>query len=265
MARAQNGATKRAADLVYERIKEEIAAGVYRPGVHLGEATLAERYAVSRTPVRAALARLESDGFIVIAPHTGAVVTKRTLAEVNEVFEVRAILESEAAGLAARRRSDGHVEALARIADAMEEIAGLDRDVGRLSALNKEFHQTILDAAGNPTLRQSAERLMALGFLVHTYTRFTNRDIARSLTDHRNVLAAIESRDPSWANAAMRSHILGASNVLRARLSEDEAGDRAAVQAGARRRRTDRPAARAVRRRDKNPAEDAVTPGRNTR
>jgi len=228
MARTQNGAGKRAADLVYERIKEEIAAGIHRPGMHLGETTLAERYAVSRTPVRAALARLESDGFITTAPHIGAVVTRRSLAEVSDVFEVRAILESEAAGLAALRRSDRHVETLARIAGAMEEIAERGSDIGRLSALNKTFHDTILDAAGNETLRRSAERLMALGFLVHTYTRFSERDLARSLTDHRNILAAVDSRDPSWANAAMRSHILGASTVLRARLAEDETEDEAA-------------------------------------
>jgi DNA-binding GntR family transcriptional regulator len=114
---------------------------------------------------------------------------------------------------------------MAAIADEMEAVVARTLDVARLSALNKDFHETILEAARNRTLRQSAERLMALGFLVHTYTRFTGVDIARSLTDHRNVLAAIASRDPSWANAAMRSHILGASNVLRARLAEDEDGD----------------------------------------
>lgn len=222
MARTQTCTSKRAADLVYERIRDEITGGVHSPGVHLPETALAARHGVSRTPVRAALARLESDGFITIAPHVGAVVIKRSLREVVEVFEVRVILESEGARLAAHHREDHDVEALRTLARAMEEENGSGADIGRLSALNKAFHATILDAAGNPTLKQSAERLMALGFLVHTYTRFAPSDIERSLRDHRTILAAIETGDAPWANAAMRNHILGASNTLRTRVA---AGD----------------------------------------
>ncbi len=215
---------RRAADRVYDAVREEIIRGTHEPGCHLGEAMLAERFKVSRTPVRAALSRLESDGFITIAPHSGAVVATRSVNEVGEIFEVRAILESAAAGLAALRRTEGQVATLRELADAMEAEVARGLDVGRLSALNRDFHTVILAASGNPTLSQSAERLMALGFLTHTYSNFSDEDVHRSLADHRSLIVAIESGDERWAAAAMRSHILGASNTLRTRLARGRRG-----------------------------------------
>lgn len=213
----KGASVKRATDRVYEAVRDEIVRGRYQPGSHLGEALIAAQYGVSRTPVRAALARLHSDGFVTMTPHLGAVVITRSLAEVGEIFEVRAILESAAAGLAASRRSGQQLDTLAGIADAMDREHGEGADVSRLSALNLSFHATILAASGNPILVQSAERLMALGFLTHTYAKFAPPDVARSLADHRNLLAALESRDEAWAAALMRAHVLGASHTLRSR------------------------------------------------
>ncbi|WP_420393219.1 GntR family transcriptional regulator [Acuticoccus sp.] len=219
--KGDRGGARRAADRVYELVREDIVAGLHPPGGRLGEETLADRHAVSRTPVRAALAQLASEGFVVMVPHAGAVVAQRSPREVRDIFEVRALLEGEAAGLAALRRSKDEADALGGIAGAMEAEFAVGFDVSRLSKLNQDFHARILDAAGNPTLKRSSELLMALGFLVHTYANFDGDDVRRSLNDHRNLTAAIASRDAEWARAVMRSHILGASNVLRSRIQQE--------------------------------------------
>ncbi|HEU03121.1 MAG TPA: FCD domain-containing protein, partial [Aurantimonas coralicida] len=75
-------------------------------------------------------------------------------------------------------------------------------------------HHLILDISGNQTLRDTADRLMDIGFLIHTYTKFQPRDLGRSFADHRDLVSAIASRDAEWAASVMRAHILAARNTL---------------------------------------------------
>lgn len=214
MASKKQRPSERSADRVYAALRAAILHGDYENGGRLTEEVLAERFRVSRTPIRAALAKLAGDGFIDMIPHAGAVVRRRTNREVSEVYAVRALLESAGAGLAATLRTDVDVVELAAICDEMEARAG-DRDaVEILSTLNKQLHHRILDISGNQTLRDTADRLMDIGFLIHSYTKFQPRDLGRSLADHRDLVSAIASRDAEWATSVMGAHILAARNTL---------------------------------------------------
>jgi DNA-binding GntR family transcriptional regulator len=219
MVDRRRSAKERTVDRVYDSVREAILAGGHSGETRLTEEMLAERHGVSRTPVRAALQKLESDGFVEMIPRVGAVVRRRTLAEVAEIYEVRSLLESHAAGLAATRRSDEDVEALKRLQDKMDRIAG-NGDVEGLSTLNRDFHTVILEASGNRTLAGSTNRLMEIGFLVHTYGNLGRQDVARSFAEHRNLIEAIGSRDVEWATAIMRGHLLGTRNALTQIMSE---------------------------------------------
>lgn len=205
---------ERSADRVYAVLRESILKGDYADAARLTEEVLAERFGVSRTPVRAALQRLASDGLIEMVPHSGAHVRRRSLREVSEIFEVRALLESAGATLAASLRTEAHVEALTRICDEMEARAQEADSVEILSDLNQQLHHLILEISGNRTLQDTAERLMGIGFLIHTYSNFEPRDLGRSLADHRDLVSAIASRDAEWAGSVMRAHILAARNTL---------------------------------------------------
>ena len=206
--------SERSADRVYAALREAILKGDYENGVRLTEEVLAERFGVSRTPIRAALGKLAGDGFIEMVPHAGAVIRRRTIREVSEVYAVRALLESSGAGLAATLRDDADIGALAAICDEMEARAGEENAVEILSDLNKRLHHRILDISGNQTLHDTADRLMDIGFLIHTYTKFQPRDLGRSFADHRDLVSAIASRDAEWAASVMRAHILAARNTL---------------------------------------------------
>ncbi|HET99468.1 MAG TPA: GntR family transcriptional regulator, partial [Aurantimonas coralicida] len=121
--------SERSADRVYAALREAILKGDYENGVRLTEEVLAERFGVSRTPIRAALGKLAGDGFIEMVPHAGAVIRRRTIREVSEVYAVRALLESSGAGLAATLRDDADIGALAAICDEMEARAGEENAV----------------------------------------------------------------------------------------------------------------------------------------
>ncbi|ORE98907.1 GntR family transcriptional regulator [Aurantimonas sp. 22II-16-19i] len=211
----------RMADRVYEAIRREILDGRLAPGEKITEAVLAERFEASRTPVRSAIVRLAGDGFVDMTPRSGTVVKRRTPNEVSDIYEVRALLESAAAGLAAGRCDARDLGELQAIQGEMEAAtAGYwqaeDEVVEKVSTLNQAFHQKILEASRNATLADSAARLMNIGFLINTYARFSRPEIERSLFEHRQLIAALTSRDPAWAEAVMRAHILGARNSLAA-------------------------------------------------
>ncbi|MDY8108754.1 GntR family transcriptional regulator [Fulvimarina sp. 2208YS6-2-32] len=236
---ARNGQAKpglRAADRVYEEIRRGILKGSLKPGEKITEELLAERFGASRTPVRSAIVRLAADGFVDMTPRSGTVIKHRSQRDIADIYEVRALLESAAAGLAARSRTTADLDALKSLQAAMEEAcrardanecsgsagaAGGERSdketetpIETLSRLNKAFHHRILDACGNAVLADSAARLMDIGLITNTYTTLPRNDFARAMSDHRMLITAIEAGDPRWAEAVMRSHVFGTRNTL---------------------------------------------------
>lgn len=212
--RSRRVPNERSADRVYGALRASILRGEYGDRVRLTEEELALRFGVSRTPIRAALAQLASDGFVEMVPRSGAMIRRRTLREISEVYEVRALLESAAAASAAVRCSDADVAALTALCEEMEERAR-DRDgIEILSDLNRTMHRRILDLSGNGALRDTADRLMDIGLVIHGYSSFRPPDLQRSLADHRDLVGAFAARDGQWAAAIMRAHILAARNAL---------------------------------------------------
>lgn len=215
MAQRKLAGRQTASDRVYEMIRDEISNGRYKVGEHLTEGVLADRFAVSRTPVREAMRRLSSEGFVELSPHSGAVVKGWSRNDVREVFEIRAHLESMAAGLAARNSSPDDIAQLTGLCDAMEKLARKEpHDVPGISENNRAFHALILQMAGNVRMTEIALQLMDLGFLVRAYKRFGQDNILRSMSDHRCLIEAIRLGDSRWAEAIMYAHILAAATIF---------------------------------------------------
>ncbi|WP_108661592.1 GntR family transcriptional regulator [Acuticoccus kandeliae] len=204
-----------ATDRVHEALRNAIARGEIGVGDRLVEEGIAERFGVSRTPVREALRRLSAEGFIDFTPHAGAVVNGWSREDAREIFEVRAELEAMGARLAAERARPAEIDRLARICDEMEAAARGD-GVMRLSELNLALHHGILAASGHRRLEALAANLIEVGFLVRSYGTFSAEDIARSLSDHRQLIEAFRLGDARWAEATMRSHVLAAARIMSA-------------------------------------------------
>lgn len=201
---------------VYETLRDDIAGGQYSVGERLTEGALADALKVSRTPVREALRRLASEGFVTLSPHAGALVKGWSAQDARDVFETRAIIESEAAARAARNATARDVEELDALARRMEQAAGAPlRDVAGYSEMNRDFHARILRLSGNQRLEEIALNLMDLGFLVRSYRLFEQEDVERSLSDHRQLVKAIGAGEAAWAGAVMRAHVLATTRIFK--------------------------------------------------
>ncbi|MEB8341903.1 GntR family transcriptional regulator [Streptomyces endophyticus] len=188
---------------VYEALLELITTRALQPGQHLVESELAGHLGVSRQPVREALQRLNTEGWVDLRPAQGAFVHEPTEEEADQLLSVRTLLEAEAARLAAANAGKagiGELEALC----AKGEQAVADGDVDLVVATNAEFHAKVMELAGNVVLGELAGQ-------VDRRVRWYYQPVARqrgeqSWIEHRRLIAAISARDEAKATAAMRVH-----------------------------------------------------------
>jgi len=189
-----------------DRIGEAIATGVYPPGGKLDEVELAERYGVSRTPVREALIQLGAAGLVTLRPRKGASVTQISPLRLVEMFDVMAELESFCARLAARRASPEEQAQLRATHLACEEAVKVN-DPEDYYRRNESFHHMLYQLSHNDFLQEQA---LALSRRLRPYRRLQLRvrtRILSSFSEHGGVVEAICSGDEDLAAAAIRSHV----------------------------------------------------------
>jgi DNA-binding GntR family transcriptional regulator len=188
---------------VYEALVELVVGGGLRPGQHLVESDLARQLGVSRQPVREALHRLEAEGWVDLRPSQGAFVHVPTDREINQLLDVRALLETEAARLVARSASPEAVAALKAI--CAEGVAATDAgDVDQVVVANSAFHAEIAVRAGNDVLA-------GLVATVSRRMRWHYRMVAparshESWAEHQQLIEAIEAGDEDRAAEIARMH-----------------------------------------------------------
>lgn len=202
---------------VYNQLREQLVAGEIVAGQTLREESLAERFGVSRTPVREALRRLQVEGLIEITPHRGARVLGWRTEDISEVFSLRGVLEPHAARQAASRLSDDDLAVARKLADGMERLA-VERPDGfedQIASLNNQFHTLIVGGSGNYRLSEQVQSIMELARVRATFQRYSAHELDRSMSHHRELLDALAARDPEWAESVMKCHIFAARSVYR--------------------------------------------------
>jgi DNA-binding GntR family transcriptional regulator len=191
-------------DRLREQIEELIATGQLAPGSALDEVALAERFGVSRTPVREALIQLAAEGLVQSRPRRGAVVSSVGPARLLEMFEVMAELEALCARQAARRMTASEQETLVAAHRGCEAARG---DPDAYFYANERFHALIYAGSHNGFL---AEEAAALQRRLRPYRRLQLRvrnRMARSFTEHEAVVDALLAGDADRAADAMRGHV----------------------------------------------------------
>ena len=205
----------------YELILEAIDTGIYKPGSRLVESELADRFGVSRTPIREALQRLETQSLLT-RDGRSLIVSSLDHSQLSELYVVRGSLEGLAARLASRHATP---EELAVLRDMLEADRKLVNDPNAMSRANRRFHKQIHLASHNRFLVQQLDlvhRSMAL--LASTSIAVEGRPMD-TLEEHERIVEAIEAGDGDAADKALRDHISKAF-VIRLRL------DAEAVEAG---------------------------------
>lgn len=198
--------TARAADHIREKLEQAILTGSYADGARLDELQLAERFEVSRTPIREALQSLAASDLVELVPRRGAFVRHPGFVELVEMFEVMAELEGLCGRLAARRMTDSLLEKL-RMAESGCVSAKEDGDTDAYYRANEQFHMLIYEASGNSFLTGEAKRLHKR---LQPFRRLQLRARGRmmqSLDEHRAILSALEAGDAEAAADSLRGHV----------------------------------------------------------
>jgi len=216
------------------RLRELILGGELPSGARIAELAIVERLGVSRTPIRAALMRLEQEGLLEALPNGGYAVRTFSERDVSDAIELRGTVEGLAARLAAERGASPDVlrqarECLAQIDGVLSQPALDDEAFTRYVTLNEAFHNFLSELAGSDVVARELERVVRLpfaspsGFVVLQANSPQARDMLIVAQDqHRQVLDAIERREGSRAEAIMREHSRIAQRNLRdAMMSHD--------------------------------------------
>lgn len=187
---------------VLAALRQDIIAGRLGPGDRLVERELADRYGVSRVPVREAIRALVGEGFVLFESARRTVVRRLTPDDVRELFELREALEVYAAGLAASRATPG---ALAELRELLAEAATATQagEAEAITDVNTRFHDRILAMAGNGLLISVLEPVDGR---LRWLTR-RNAEWPQLLTEHHGLYAAIASGDPDRARAHALDHV----------------------------------------------------------
>ncbi|MGP4049256.1 GntR family transcriptional regulator [Streptomyces sp. 2A115] len=195
-------------------IRDDVIRGTFVPGQRLTEESLAERYGVSRIPVREALRTLEAEGFVLSRPYVGTFVAELTDDEAADLLEVRALLEPLGAARAALRRTPEQLGRLKELTSLGLEAVG-DGRLDAVTRLNSRFHEVLADASGSATLSHLITQLSQK--IAWVYAVELPRRAHDSWREHQQICAALEAGDPERARRVVADHIAQAASAYRRR------------------------------------------------
>ena len=189
------------ADKAYHEIRGLIVSLELAPGAVIDERELVRALEIGRTPVREALRRLAQERLVEVYPRRGMFVTGVDVRELARLSEVRAVLEPEAARLAAERATDADRAELALL------LSELDAGVGELIDLDERIHRAVYRAAHNDLLEATLEQYYVLALRIWSIALDRARELEEAVEAHRALLEAIHDGDGERAAATMRAHV----------------------------------------------------------
>jgi len=197
-------------DRIYQTLREAITSmNIYAPDaeLRLDERELSEKLAISRTPIREALARLEQEGLVRIVPRRGVFIVRKTKGEILEMITVWAALESKAARLIVQRASDAEIATLRRLFSSFEGTE-VNARIDEYSSRNIDFHTQILTLSKCALLNEMAKNLFIHIRSIRARTISEDNRAKRSIIDHMHIIEALEARDAELAERLVREHTL---------------------------------------------------------
>ncbi|HKN36282.1 MAG TPA: GntR family transcriptional regulator [Terriglobales bacterium] len=199
---------------VAEKLREKIVRGDIREGEQLRQDAIAQEFQVSRIPVREALRQLEAEGVITIVPHRGAVVSLLSCDEIEELFEMRAILEPEVLRVSIPNLTDSDFAQAANVLDTYDAALRNEGNVAEWGRLNWVFHSTLYKGAHRP---QFMAVIRNINFNGERYIRlqlYLTRALERAREEHRTLLELCRKRDVEAACELLARHIRSAGKSL---------------------------------------------------
>jgi DNA-binding GntR family transcriptional regulator len=209
--------------LVVETLREKILSGEFKAGESLRQAALATELNVSRIPVREALLQLEGEGLVVFEPHKGATVTELNAKHVDELFELRAMLEGNLLAASLPLLTEEKLAEASAILAKLDKALGTENAANTWSELNSNYHNCLYSAANRPqtqdlvnTLNKNADRYIRMHLL-------WAGGISKAGPEHNQLLAFCRTGDVDEAVAILKHHILSSRDEIKAFLEQREA------------------------------------------
>ncbi|MCL1143884.1 GntR family transcriptional regulator [Shewanella gaetbuli] len=201
--------------LVVEVLREQILSGEIKGGEPLRQSAIAQQLNVSRIPVREALVQLEAEGLVDFEPHKGATATKLSVEQVTELFELRAIIETDLLARAIPNLQDSDLQAAEQVLDALEHALKMEESVASWSELNTQFHTCLYKAANRPHtlevvdgLNTNCDRYIRLQLLL-------TGGIPTAEREHRELLELCKAKNIDKATLLLQQHILNAAEAIK--------------------------------------------------
>lgn len=210
--RAPKDTFVKASDKIRLKIEDDIKQGVLLPGDPIDDAELADRYQVSRTPIREALIQLQAQGMLSSLPRGGMIVAKMDLKQLLSLWELLAELEGVTVRLACERMTPEELQEIVQVHESSRAIMEAE-DVDGWQKVNLSFHELIYHAARNPYLRQEVLRMRTRTGYYRRHAFGALGRITASFEQHEQIVAAFKERDAKAASSAMVAHMRPASDV----------------------------------------------------
>jgi DNA-binding GntR family transcriptional regulator len=200
-------------ELLAEQLRTAIARGALPAGSQLTEAELARSFAVSRGPLREAMARLIAEGLLVSIPHRGIFVVELSDADVADIYALRGAVEKLAAQRLAQTRDDVVVARLREICQSMRDALKAD-DYTAMSDADHQFHVTLVESANSPRLMRSVSTLLVETRMCLSRLEDKYDWPMAAVDEHDDIVTAIESGDTDAVDRALTSHMNEAAALI---------------------------------------------------
>lgn len=208
---------------ILETIREAILKGTLKPGEKVAEPDLAERFGISRTPIREAFRQLESEGYLTVIPRKGAVVAALSEQDVQEFYAIKSILEGYAAELAATRLEEKDIDKLVQINEKLKNLEK-EGDVKSFFRVHNEFHELFLKAAGNKKLYDLVLQLGLKFNRLRMASLSVDGRMAISVGEHEKLIEAFRKHDGIEAENLVKKTAAIGGEVLLESLTMAEGG-----------------------------------------
>ncbi len=206
---------------IVESMREAIIKGTLKAGERLAESDIAERFGISRTPVREAFRQLESEGFLIVAPRRGAVVSAITEKDVMEFYAIKGILEGYAARVATPKLRARDIKTMEDLNNQLEEYANKN-DASACFRLHNQFHEVFVRACGNEKLYELVQNLVRQ-FQRYRLSLSITGKLHESIAQHRAIVKAFASRDADLVERLVKENaVYGGETLIREVLDSQE-------------------------------------------
>lgn len=216
---------------VYQILKDDICEGRFAPGQWLQETELAEHLCVSRSPIREALRQLAADGLVVEIPNKGVFVKEFTARDIEEIFDMRVLLEDYAIGKLQHNLTTADIGRLIDCLNEMERVHAR-KDLRAYTDMDAKLHSMLIELCGNSLLETMYGRIHSLNQQFRIYSLTSTQRFNESMEEHRNIVHCLLTNNAEEARALNKQHLQLAKDIIIRHFAEQENGKSTAPRTG---------------------------------